>query len=246
MGWPWRSAAREWLEYRAAERRAVRHSKWLIANSPEMGAALRRMAPHSEVAVTPLALDESADEKQAPLDEPVAGLIGTAVWRPTDDAIRRLVSRVWPRVRRILPGARLRLAGHGVDLARFGDIPGARASGVEWLGSVDSAEEFMRGLSVLVYPVTRGSGTKIKVLEALALGVPVVTTSAGAEGLGARGGVAVLSDDEDLAAATARLLREPELRAAEALRARETFVAHHTPAVAAAPVIELYERILGS
>ena len=81
-------------------------------------------------------------------------------------------------------------------------------SGVEIVGEVPSAAEFLRGLSLLLYPVRRGSGMKVKVLESLAAGVPVVTTRFGAEGIEPGAGVIVAEDDEALVAAAVALLED--------------------------------------
>ena len=113
MGPIWSSAARDWLEHRAAERQAVRRTPWLVANSPEIATALRAMDRDSDVTVVPLALDPAGYAAPARLDEPVVGLIGTGYWPPTADSLRRLVTRVWPRVRTLVPGAKLHIGGSG-------------------------------------------------------------------------------------------------------------------------------------
>ena len=82
----------------------------------------------------------------ATLAEPIAGLIGTASWAPTAAAMQRLVRTVWPKVRKVCPDARLLVAGRGVnDLLR--DV---REPGIEIVGEVASAADFLGGLSVLL------------------------------------------------------------------------------------------------
>lgn len=97
---------------------------------------------------------------------------------------------------------------------------------------------------MLLYPLTMGSGTKVKVLEAMALGIPVVSTREGVEGLLDRGGVVVEDDDEAIAAATVALLDDLDARRRAGAAGRENFLAHHTPAAAAAAAIGVYERML--
>ena len=123
-------------------------------------------------------VDPAPYAEQATLEQAAAGLIGHAHWPPTAGAVRWLLDGVWPAVRAQEPGAVLRLAGRGMEPGAFAASPGG---GVEWLPDVPSAGDFLRSLGVLLYPVRRGSGTKVKVLEALALGIPVVTTPEGAE-----------------------------------------------------------------
>ena len=136
---------------------------------------------------------------------------------------------MWPRVAATVSGARLALAGRGTPY-----------------GEVDDATRFLHGLHVLVYPVERGSGMKVKTLEALAAGVPVVTTPEGAEGVPPSDGVLVAIEDAELAAHTARLLSDPGERAQRAAAARRTFDEHLSPPVAGAALAALYERMLKS
>jgi glycosyltransferase involved in cell wall biosynthesis len=138
-----------------------------------------------------------------------------------------------------VPGARLVVAGRGTDrLAIAG-------TGIDVLGEVPSAVDVLRTLSVLVYPVGRGSGMKVKVLEALALGVPVVTTTDGAEGIGATDGVVVADGEDDLLRATCAILRDPDERAQRSRAARAHFDAVLSPAPATAPLADLYRRMAG-
>ena len=242
IGAPWKRESRIAIELWRAERRTCRRAEWLLANASEVAAPLSRAAPHADVSVAPLSLDPAYYVPRATLTEPTAGLIGLARWPPTANAVRRLMTRVWPRVLQRRPDARLLLAGTGMERDAFPELP--VLPGVEWLGHVSSAAEFVRSLGVLVYPLDRGSGTKVKVLEALALGVPVVTTPLGAEGIIGRQGIVAETSDDALADAVRELLDDPAARRIAADAAHETFLAQHSPAVATEPVVALYERML--
>ncbi len=225
-----------------AEWRACRRSRYLLASSEEVARSLEAAAPGARVLAAPLALDPAYYPEQAPLDDPVVGLLGTADWPPTAHAVERLITRVWPRVLDACPGTRLVLAGRGMERSTFPHLPDR--PGVEWRGPVASATEFLRELGVLLYPLTKGSGVKVKVLEALALGIPVVTTPDGAEGLGGRGGVTVETDDQRLAAAVVALCEDERARRVAGAAAHQTFLDHHAPAPAAAPLVDFYERMV--
>ncbi len=240
----WTHDGRTAHELLRAERRIFGQSRWLLANSREVAEPLAQLAPHAHVAAAPLPLDPASYTPRAPLDAPVAGLIGTAVWPPTVNAVERLLSSVWPRVLERRPDARLLLAGFGMERTAFPDLPDL--PGVEWRGTVDSATDFLRELGLLLYPLGRGSGAKIKVLEALALGVPVVTTPDGAEGIGGRGGLVVETADDALAGAAAELIGDSDARRAAGTAAHETFCEHHAPLPATAPLLDLYERMASS
>ncbi len=242
IGAPWRRDGRIALELLRSEMLACRRARWLVANSEEIAGPLRAKAPHAHVEVAPLALDPVHYAPPAALEHAVAGLIGTARWAPTKSAVRRLITRVWPLVLERRPGSRLMLAGEDMERSAFPDLPDL--PGVQWRGSVPTATGFLGELGLLLYPLGAGSGAKIKVLEAMALGLPVVTTPEGAEGLGSRAGVAVETADERIADAAVALLDDLGARRAAGTQARESFMRHHTPMVAAAPVVKLYERML--
>jgi glycosyltransferase involved in cell wall biosynthesis len=239
LGKPWRKEFRYVAEHAAAERLAARRHRYLIASSPVVAESLRRLAVRAEVVVAPLALDPRYYPPTARSGEPLAGLIGTATWAPTEGAARRLLDRVWPLVSRRVADARLLLAGRGTAA-----LGGAQAyAGVEILGEVDSAPAFLQRLGLLLYPVPRGSGMKVKVLEAMACGVPVVTTRAGAEGIVSSAGVLVAETDAELADHAVRLLQDPGERRERGAAARNTFLTHYAPVPATAPLVDLYERM---
>jgi glycosyltransferase involved in cell wall biosynthesis len=235
---PWSAELRQIVEFARAERAALAGHRHVVASSPVVAAEIRRRAPRAEVTLVPFCLDPE-DYRPALLDgPPVAGIIGTAAWPPTAGALRRLVAEVWPEVLRRAPEARLRIAGRGSSRLGLEDVPG-----VEVVGEVPSAVEFLRGLSLLLYPLSRGSGVKVKTLESLALGLPVVTTAAGAEGLDGGGGVVVAEENDALVEAAVAILRDPGERRERGAAARAAFEARYTPRVATEPLVELYRRI---
>jgi len=219
-----------------AEILLARSHRWLVASSPVVASTLRRISPRSRTEVVPLSLDPAYYEP-APLDgPPVVGVIGTASWQPTARAMRRLVHQLWPRIHREVPEAVLRIAGRGSE--RFTDFRGV--AGVEVVGEVASAAAFLRDLSVLAYPLVRGSGMKVKVLEALATGLPVVTTPSGAEGIGPTDGVVVTEKDDEIVEAVRDVLADPAARRQRGAASRNTFLHQFSPHVAMAPLPEIY------
>ena len=239
-GPPWRQEFRNVLVYALAERAAIRRHRFLMASSPLIAEGLRTEAPHAEVVHAPLSLDPAYYEPSPLDDPPVAGIIGTGSWPPTASAIRRLAN-LWPTVRQRVPEGRLLIAGRGVENMPDLELP----TGAEIVGEVSSASEFLRSLSLLLYPLERGSGMKVKVLEAIASGIPVVTTYAGAEGIHPNDGVVVKGDDHALAVAAGEILRDTQERRQRGEAARRTFLSYYTPEVAAEPLTHFYRLMSG-
>ncbi|MGH9018594.1 MAG: glycosyltransferase [Acidimicrobiales bacterium] len=143
---------------------------------------------------------------------PVVVFQGTLRYPPNADAARYLVTEVGPPLRSLIPDVRIRLVGR--TSPAFADLDAPPA--VVLAGLVPDIDDELAGADLVVIPVRYGSGTRVKILEAFAHRIPVVSTTVGAEGLDARNGHHLLVADrpEDLARACARLLTDVPLRAA--------------------------------
>lgn len=136
---------------------------------------------------------------------------GQLDYPPNMDAVIRFYLRVMPELRKLHPGVRFAAVGHkAVPLVRA--IHNGRDCVIA--SSVPDITPYYESASVVVVPIRLGSGTRIKVLEALARGKAVVSTSVGAEGIDVRPGVDLeLADSPvELAHACARLLGDPARR----------------------------------
>ncbi len=162
--------------------------------------------------------------------QPTAVLLAGWDWAPNLAALDSLLAE-WPEVRRRVPGAELVLAGRGVPTV--GALPGVRV-----LGEVPTARDAFAAGSVLAFPCPPSSGPKTKVLEAMAAGLPVVTTPAGVEGLATdAAAAAAVVPLRGFADRLAEVLGDEPLRARMADRARAAVIDHHSPRVAAAALV---------
>ena len=194
------------------ELRAVRRVDHVVTMSGEDARRLRRFAPDLRVSVSPCGVDcrqfRPADPPAPPATDVV--FVGHFGHPPNVDAVRFLVHDVAPRIGRPV---RIRIVGRGVtpDVSAL-----ARPGAVDVVGPVDDVRPELASARVVVAPVRFGTGMRGKVLEALAMARPVVTTSLGAEGLGATQGHHLLVADgaEAFAAAIGRVLDDAELAAA--------------------------------
>jgi glycosyltransferase involved in cell wall biosynthesis len=144
-------------------------------------------------------------------------LIGLFTYEPNLDAARHLVHAVLPPLLDGLPEAQVRLVGR--HDGALDDLAGPH---VTVTGAVTSVADELRRATAVVVPMRFGGGTRLKVLEAFASGVPVVSTALGAEGLGATNGRELLLADDAtaLAAACIDVVRRPAETAARVDRAR--------------------------
>jgi glycosyltransferase involved in cell wall biosynthesis len=157
---------------------------------------------------------------------PVISFVGLLTYPPNADAVRQLAREVVPRVHDHDPSVQFRVVGrHDDDLPR--DCPG-----LLFVGEVDEVAPELARADVVAVPLRFGSGTRVKILEAFAHRVPVVSTHVGAEGLSVgHGEHLLLADDPDeFAEACVRLLRDVGLRARLAAAAHDLWAAEHGPA----------------
>jgi glycosyltransferase involved in cell wall biosynthesis len=170
---------------------------------------------------------------------------GTLEWAPNLWGIAEFIQHVWPRVAAAVPSATLRIAGPGRTdrLRRLA----AQAERTEVLGFVPSLEPELRRARCVVAPIPFGGGTRIKVLEALAAGRPVVGTRVGVEQLGFEHGRHgfVADSPEEMIRHVTQLLEDAELARRLAAEGRRLASAYTWPRVLA-PARELYSDWLAA
>jgi hypothetical protein len=201
--------------------RAQRHA---VRRSPTTVALSRRVAAAAGVTtVVPATLPIPAEPLPL-VDEPRALMFADWSWPANVTALTRLLAD-WPEVRRRVPGATLVVAGRGA--------PDIADAGVRVVGAVAHTVDAMAEAAVLAFPCPPTSGPKMKVLDACGAGLPVVTTTAGAEGLDVPAEAIAVAPPDGYVAALTALLADPQRRAEMAETARGAVLAHHAPAVAA-------------
>jgi glycosyltransferase involved in cell wall biosynthesis len=145
---------------------------------------------------------------------PLIAFLGSMDWLPNQDAVMWFVREILPRIQSTLPGSKLLVIGRNPP--PFLESLAQMNRGLELTGTVADVSEHLRRCSLMAVPLRAGSGTRIKIIEAMAAGVPVVSTTVGAEGLPLRSNEdLLLADDADgMASAILRVLTDHSLRLA--------------------------------
>jgi GT2 family glycosyltransferase/glycosyltransferase involved in cell wall biosynthesis len=160
---------------------------------------------------------------------------------PNQAALQWFVREVLPRVLALRPSARLVVVGSDPP-PRYG-LSGPLEA-IELRGRVEDVREPLGRYAVFVCPILSGSGVRVKLLEAFAAGIPVVSTRLGAEGLARRDGeFCYLADDpETFARRVVEILEDPGRARAMVERARQEVVAHWDSAIITARLAEEYRE----
>jgi len=202
----------------------------------------RSINPAARYWVVPFAIDVGCYPMQPAPDTPVIGLIGSMHWIPSRSAGARLINRIWPLIRRRSPRARLLIAGWnaGKFLGRYLPQPG-----VTLQENLAHPAEFFSQAAVMVYAPSRGSGFKVKVMESMAYGVPVVTTWEGVEGMEYENGTHcwVEETDEAMADRACELLENVQQRERMRRAARVLVEDRYSPAPVVSRMLRIYEEI---
>jgi glycosyltransferase involved in cell wall biosynthesis len=236
--------ARESRLMRAYEGRVCRAFDAVIAVSAVDRRALEAaIGRPSEIAVVPIAVDTDALRPMRRARGDRILHVGTMYWPPNVDAVRWFAEAILPRVRARRPGVRFDVLGARPPRAIRRLVRGD--AGITVHGYVADLTPHLEQAAVVVVPLRAGSGMRVKILEALALGIPVVTTSIGCEGIAIEPGRHALVADtpEDFAAATLRVLGDPGVAAALAREGRALVEARYAAQVAAPMLLDVYARL---
>jgi glycosyltransferase involved in cell wall biosynthesis len=183
-----------------------RYSSVLTASQGD-AVRVRSIAPSAQVMVYPNAIPLVPEPPHDPGESIVFS--GNMEYHPNIDAVRYFRAEIWPLLRQRHPELVWRLVGRNPSAVRVFTA----APGIEVVGPVAEAVPELARSRIAVVPLRTGSGTRLKILEAWAAGLPVVSTSIGAEGLPAKHGEHLLLADSaaDFAQAVTRLLTCGEL-----------------------------------
>jgi glycosyltransferase involved in cell wall biosynthesis len=230
-----------WMKHRRYLSRMLGFCQASTVVSEQERELLSKAVPNQhDIEVVPNCIN-LADYKHIGTDPQPSTLIftGSFSYFPNYEAMEWFIGEVFQGIRSQVPGVNLKITGDHANR------PLPNIDGVTLTGFVDDIRQLIASSWISLAPIWSGSGTRLKILEAMALGTPVVATSKGAEGLEVNHGVHILIADtpESFAEMVVRLLRDKELRRHLADNAYQLMREKYDWAVVMPRFLNLVERV---
>lgn len=253
------------LEFTAKEELKEKITVWLMKRTEKMLAAefpfvraitprlknkLHEWNPQSQHFFSPFGIDPSLyeyiNDSQREINcggSKTISLIASMNWYPGLSAAKRLLENLWPELKKMNPDAKLQIVGWGARTAlkNYLNLPD-----IEILENVPSIQEYFEKSSLILYAPERGSGVKIKILEAMLFGIPVVTTSEGVEGIDYKNGIHALvgETDQELITLAHQLLNNKGQQKNIRVAARKLIENNFSPESTVNALEQIYDKIL--
>ena len=220
----------QFAKYERYERLALQGASRVVTVSRDDAARLKERFGVSDAAVVDNGVDVNYFASSAAARHPDPKQIlflGSLDWRPNLDGIDVLLARVMPQVLAAEPEAHLSIVGRNPPPALIRRL--RREPNVELHADVDDVRPYLARSAVMAVPLRIGGGSRLKILEALASGLPVVSTRIGCEGLIFEPGrdLSIVESEDQMGAAVVETLRNPGRAAEMVRRARAVIDSHY-------------------
>jgi sugar transferase (PEP-CTERM/EpsH1 system associated) len=229
------------------ERRALREFDAHVVVSQRDAERLRSLNPDARILVIENGVDTAAYSEVGPKDESVARrivFVGSMDYHANIDGAISFAREVWPHVRDHQPELIFTIVGKdpGLEVRELAQLPG-----IEVTGTVDDVRPFYREAIAAVVPLNVGGGSRLKILEAMAAGVPVVSTTLGAEGLEVkhRENILIADGNEELLAAVVSVVENETRRNELSAAGRALVSSRYDWSSLGASLFGVYEKLLG-
>lgn len=241
----------EAVKFRRDEPRLWRRFTALLTTSERDRKQVLVHAPGLAVTVVPNGVDTAFFHPAPPAPAPKAApptvvFTGMMAYYPNQDGVHYFAEQIWPLVRRAIPAARLLVVGTDPP-------PAIRAladagTGITVTGAVPDVRPYVWEADLCVVPLRMGGGTRLKIVEALAMEKAIISTSVGCEGIDVTPGrtLEVADTPAAFAAATVALLRDPARRAALGQAGRALALACYDWTAVAQPMLAQWDRLARS
>ena len=202
------------------------------------------LSPQTPGTVIPFAIDMDhyeAEDEYIPSDQPELFHLGSMNWIPNVEGLEWFLEDVFPAILKRFPNLTFTMAGRSIpdSLRRFA------SEHVIVAGEVENANEFMLSKDIMIVPLLSGSGIRIKIIEGMALGKTIITTSIGAEGLNVENGKNIFIADtaEEFVAVIEKCVKTPDICTIIGENARHYVALNHNNEVVTQELIDFYHEI---
>ncbi|MBQ3751264.1 MAG: glycosyltransferase [Bacteroidales bacterium] len=204
-----------------------------------------KTAPEIPGVVIPFGIDMDNYELEDDFiasDKPSLCHIGSMNWSPNIEGIEWFLDDVWPLIHEAHPDLEFTVAGHGTP----DHLMQRKDANVKFVGTVPDANEFMLDHELMIVPLLSGSGIRVKIVEAMALGRVVITTSVGAEGLSVENGKHLFIADtpEEYLSVINKCIQTPDLCTIISENARGFISLHHNNELITDKLLDFYHQVL--
>jgi len=213
---------REWQTMSQAEGRYLRTADHVLAVSQTDRDFFTGTVAADKLTVIPTGVDIEYFQPFSSEEENTLVFTGSMDWLPNEDGIFYFVEQVLPKIVQEIPTVKLQVVGRKPS-PRLQTLAAEHPNEVHLTGWVNDIRPYLGRSAVCIVPLRIGSGTRLKIFEAMAVGKAVVSTTIGAEGLPVRHGAELLLADspEEFAQSVMMLLRDPAARRKLGYAARE-------------------------
>jgi glycosyltransferase involved in cell wall biosynthesis len=198
----------------------------ILAISPCDKTIFESLGYKGPIRTIPIGVDTDDYDKVADVSPKNIGFIGTLDWRPNEQGIRWFLDEVWGKCLNFLGPSRLFVAGRGASSALRGKLESTPYCSFE--GAVPCANQFLDKNAIMIVPLLSGSGMRVKIIEGMAKGMLVITTTLGLEGIPAENerDVMIADTPAEFVSALRTALNEPK-RVAKMQKNAISFVEKH-------------------
>lgn len=233
----------EYVKFRREEQQCWRRAAACLLTSGREQEILRGLLPEKPTAVVPNGVDiEFYLPSSAPIEPDMLLFTGLMTYRPNIDGVVYFVQEILPLIHKIRPQVTLTVVGAGAAT----EVTALEGPQVKIIGTVPDMRVYFSRAAAVVVPLRMGSGTRLKVLEGMAMGKPLISTSVGCEGIHVRHGEHLLVADAPQAFADSvlRVLSEPDLAASLSRQGRTLVEQEYGWASIATQLETFYAQVL--
>jgi glycosyltransferase involved in cell wall biosynthesis len=236
---------RDWLKKLNFYKNAYRCFDKIIVFTEEEKKAVRALSPRADISVVPIGVEIESykfkSNSDSPLDLIFVGYMGHY---PNVDGITYFCNKIFPMVQKKLPLVNLHIIGSKMN-GELSSVSGNK--NIQIIGEVEDIRPYLAKAKVFVAPLRLGRGLRVKILEAMAMGLPVVATSVACSGIRAAAGKSILIADRPhkFSADIIRLAQDEGLRNDIAANARNIVERYYSCKNTQRQLQEIYGEMIG-